>query len=58
MSGFCESPVQLDPVPPPHAIVRRMPWPGAAAADAEALVTREWLVTNGLGGTRRAPCRA
>src|SRR4051794_9492464 len=30
---------------------RRMPWPGAAAAsEQERLLTREWLVTNGLGG--------
>jgi predicted glycogen debranching enzyme len=28
-----------------------MPWPGAAAAaEQERLLTREWLVTNGLGG--------
>ena len=50
MPGPCETPVRIDAVPPPHAIVRRMPWPGAAAEDAEPLVTREWLVTNGLGG--------
>jgi predicted glycogen debranching enzyme len=31
-------------------IVRRIPWVSAAAADPEAHVTREWLVTNGLGG--------
>ena len=32
-------------------LLRRMPWPGAAAAaDQERLLTREWLVTNGLGG--------
>src|SRR5947199_4287447 len=32
-------------------LVRRMPWPGAAAIEAaEPLLTREWLVTNGLGG--------
>jgi predicted glycogen debranching enzyme len=31
-------------------IVRRIPWASAAAADPEAHVTREWLVTNGLGG--------
>src|SRR5947208_12079948 len=30
---------------------RRISWPPAdAAADPEALVTREWLVANGLGG--------
>jgi predicted glycogen debranching enzyme len=27
-----------------------MPWAPGAAADAEPLLTREWLVTNGLGG--------
>ena len=32
-------------------LLRRMPWPGAAAAaEQERLLTREWLVTNGLGG--------
>src|SRR5438270_9281269 len=31
-------------------LVRKMPWPGAAATEAEPLFTREWLVTNGLGG--------
>ena len=32
-------------------LLRRMPWPGAAAAASRnALSTREWLVTNGLGG--------
>lgn len=30
--------------------VLRMPWPGAKAAEREPLLTREWLVTNGLGG--------
>jgi predicted glycogen debranching enzyme len=30
--------------------IRRIPWPPPADADADALVTREWLVTNGLGG--------
>jgi predicted glycogen debranching enzyme len=30
--------------------VRRIPWPIPDRDDAEALVTREWLVTNGLGG--------
>ena len=33
----------------PAALVRRMAWP-AAAADRDPLLTREWLVTNGLGG--------
>src|SRR5437867_5315188 len=32
-------------------LVRRIPWPPAdPTADPEALLTREWLVTNGLGG--------
>src|SRR5207253_5842158 len=31
-------------------LVRKMPWPGAAATESELLLTREWLVTNGLGG--------
>jgi len=30
-------------------LVRIMPWPQAGAA-ADALITREWLVTNGMGG--------
>src|SRR5438552_707562 len=30
--------------------IRRIPWPPADSAEPEALVTREWLVTNGLGG--------
>src|ERR1051325_11637013 len=30
--------------------VLRMPWPGVQADLLEPLVTREWLVTNGLGG--------
>ncbi|HMJ88000.1 MAG TPA: glycogen debranching enzyme N-terminal domain-containing protein, partial [Vicinamibacterales bacterium] len=30
--------------------IRRIPWPPPDAADADALVTPEWLVTNGLGG--------
>jgi predicted glycogen debranching enzyme len=30
--------------------IRRIPWSLAAATDPEAYVTREWLVTNGLGG--------
>ena len=33
------------------AIVRRMTWAGPDAADPETLLTREWLVTNGLGGS-------
>jgi predicted glycogen debranching enzyme len=31
-------------------LVLRMPWAGKHAADPEPLLTREWLVTNGLGG--------
>jgi predicted glycogen debranching enzyme len=30
--------------------IRRIPWPVRDPADPEALVTREWLFTNGLGG--------
>src|SRR5262245_61366744 len=30
--------------------VLRMPWPGPTAATREVLLSREWLVTNGLGG--------
>jgi predicted glycogen debranching enzyme len=30
--------------------IRRLPWPPAGPADPDALVTREWLVTNALGG--------
>src|SRR6188508_1951741 len=30
--------------------VLRMPWSNADAAHSESLLTREWLVTNGLGG--------
>jgi predicted glycogen debranching enzyme len=30
--------------------IRRIPWPPADAADSESMVTREWLVTNALGG--------
>jgi len=30
--------------------VRRIAWPPQDATDAESLVLREWLVTNGLGG--------
>lgn len=32
-----------------EAILNRMPWPGNAE-EPERLLTREWLVTNGLGG--------
>src|SRR5204863_277225 len=30
--------------------IRRIPWPPPGASDPESLVTREWLVSNGLGG--------
>jgi predicted glycogen debranching enzyme len=30
--------------------IRRIPWPPSDSHDASTLVTREWLVTNGLGG--------
>src|SRR5438477_8169729 len=30
--------------------VRRIPWPPPDKDEPDALVTREWLVTNGLGG--------
>src|SRR5687767_1011583 len=32
-------------------IVRRMTWDRQHPLDADALLTREWLVTNGLGGS-------
>jgi glycogen debranching enzyme len=31
-------------------VLHRMPWGGHDAAERETLLTREWLVTNGLGG--------
>ncbi len=31
-------------------LVFRMAWPGEKTADVEPLLSREWLVTNGLGG--------
>jgi predicted glycogen debranching enzyme len=31
-------------------LIRRIPWPITASADPDTLVTREWLVSNGLGG--------
>ena len=34
---------------PPEPI-RRMPWPPRDATDNEMLLSKEWLVTNGLGG--------
>lgn len=32
------------------ALVRHIPWSAAGPAELESLLTREWLVTNGLGG--------
>ena len=32
-----------------EAILNKMPWKGSAE-NPESLLTREWLVTNGLGG--------
>ena len=31
-------------------VIRRMPWSTERQSDSELLLTREWLVTNGLGG--------
>jgi predicted glycogen debranching enzyme len=31
-------------------LIRRMAWPGTTPPESEPLVSREWLVTNGLGG--------
>ncbi len=31
-------------------LIRKMPWPGEDLTGSEPLLTREWLVTNGLGG--------
>jgi predicted glycogen debranching enzyme len=31
-------------------LIRKMPWPGEDTAEPDPLITREWLVTNGLGG--------
>jgi predicted glycogen debranching enzyme len=33
-----------------HDLVLKIPWAGAKGAERELLLTREWLVTNGLGG--------
>src|SRR5918994_1784527 len=40
-------PFETDTGPAP--LTRRMMWP-SAAGDRDPLLTREWLVTNGLGG--------
>jgi predicted glycogen debranching enzyme len=39
----------VSPIPERQPL-RRIPWPPPDSADPSALVTREWLVTNGLGG--------
>ena len=31
-------------------LIRKMAWPGEDPSESELLLTREWLVTNGLGG--------
>lgn len=31
-------------------LIRSIPWPGANSTDVEPFLTREWLVSNGLGG--------
>jgi glycogen debranching enzyme len=33
-----------------QTLVHRIPWPAIGAASSEDLLSREWLVTNGLGG--------
>src|SRR5689334_18668704 len=38
------------PFPAANDLVRRMPWSAAQMAHPESLLTREWLVTNALGG--------
>ncbi|HJT31224.1 MAG TPA: glycogen debranching enzyme N-terminal domain-containing protein, partial [Pirellulales bacterium] len=35
---------------PGQAVLNRMPWERSLTADPELLLSREWLVTNGLGG--------
>jgi predicted glycogen debranching enzyme len=42
--------IALDAEPAVDEWVLRMPWSNADAAHSEPLLTREWLVTNGLGG--------
>src|SRR5437773_797038 len=32
------------------AMIRHMPWRGVEGSSPEMLLSREWLVTNGLGG--------
>ena len=34
----------------PDSIIRRMPWEAGGQDNLESLLSREWLVTNGLGG--------
>ncbi|MDF1504168.1 amylo-alpha-1,6-glucosidase [Roseisolibacter sp. H3M3-2] len=36
--------------PPLERVTRRLTWESAEARDVEALLAREWIVTNGLGG--------
>jgi predicted glycogen debranching enzyme len=48
-SSVVQSPVLSDPSPEMHLPVRRLRWPPADVS-AEERTTREWLVTNGLGG--------
>jgi predicted glycogen debranching enzyme len=36
--------------PPAASLVRRMPWTSDEEGATQSLLTREWLVTNGLGG--------
>src|SRR5437660_4330668 len=38
------------PFPTANDLLRRMPWSAAQMAHPEPLLTREWLVTNALGG--------
>src|SRR5436190_9186328 len=33
-----------------NIMLRRMPWRGVEGASPDTLLSREWLVTNGLGG--------
>jgi predicted glycogen debranching enzyme len=40
----------VSPSANPTTLLRRMPWPGTPDHDNVSLLTREWLVTNGLGG--------
>ncbi|HEX7450427.1 MAG TPA: amylo-alpha-1,6-glucosidase [Pirellulales bacterium] len=44
------STLSLDGPAPTLEVLNRMPWDRSTAADPELLLSREWLVTNGLGG--------